>query len=236
VAGHSKWANIKRRKEQVDAKKGKIFSRLVREIRSAIKQGGPDLHSNSKLRIALQKAKSANLPNEIIERNMKKGSAIDQLDYEEIMYELYGYGGIGILVEIMTDNKNRAASEIRIAINKKGGSIATPGAVRFNFEERGILHFTSNNSSREAFIMKAIENGAIDIEKEGGDIIVLTPPDKLYEIKEALQGEEICIEANLEMIPKSYIECEEEDRRANEALLERLRSIDDVEAIYHNMK
>src|SRR5271157_288814 len=127
MSGHSKWANIKHRKDRADQKKGKIFSRIMKEIISAVKHGGPDQKSNSKLRIAILKAKEANLPNENIERNIKKASSADQQDFEDVTYELYGYGGVGIIVEAMTDNKNRLASEIRIATNKCGGTIAMPG-------------------------------------------------------------------------------------------------------------
>ena len=137
MAGHSKWANIKHKKERADSKKGKIFSRITKEIISAVKQGGPDPKSNAKLRLVLQKAKAANLPGENIERNIKKATSQDQADFFEITYELYGHGGVGIIVEAMTDNKNRTASDMRIATNKRGGSVASPGSVAFNFDRKG---------------------------------------------------------------------------------------------------
>jgi len=132
MAGHSKWANIKHKKGRADAKKGKLFSRIAKEIISAVKVGGPDPKANTRLRLALEKAKASNVPKEIIERNIKKASSSDQADYHEMTYELYGHGGVGILVEIMTDNKNRTASDMRIATNKRGGSIASPGSVAFS--------------------------------------------------------------------------------------------------------
>ena len=140
MAGHSKWANMKHRKERSDKKKGKIFSRITKEIMSAVKQGGPDQKNNSKLRLAIQKAKDANMPNDNVERNIKKATSSDQQDFSEMTYELYGYGGVGILVDIMTDNKNRISSEIRIATNKYGGTVATPGAVSYNFDRKGVIH------------------------------------------------------------------------------------------------
>src|SRR5262245_60307280 len=126
MAGHSKWANIKHRKERSDKLKGKMFSRLAKEIISAVKMGGPDPKNNPRLRLAIDKAKIANFPNENIERNIKKASSETQANYESVTYELYGYGGVGLIVEVMTDNKNRAASDMRIATNKRGGTIANP--------------------------------------------------------------------------------------------------------------
>src|SRR3990167_10602916 len=155
MAGHSKWANIKHRKERADKKKGKIFSRIMKEIISAVKQGGPDLKSNSKLRIAIQKAKDANLPTDNIERNIKKAASADTSDYTEMTYELYGFGGVGLVVDIMTDNKNRIASEIRIAINKCGGTIATPGAVSYNFDRKGLIRVDKSTIDEDALFLLA---------------------------------------------------------------------------------
>lgn len=133
MAGHSKWANIKHRKERADVKKGKIFSRMAKEIISAVKLGGPDPKANPRLRIALQKARAANLPNDIIDRNIKKASSADQADFHEMTYELYGHGGVGIIADVMTDNKNRIASEMRIATNKKGGNHCQSWSCGFQF-------------------------------------------------------------------------------------------------------
>ena len=146
MAGHSKWANIKHRKGRADAKKGKIFSRIAKEIISAVKLGGADHKANPRLRLALVKAREANVPNDIIERNIKKASSADQADFTEMTYELYGHGGVGIIIDAMTDNKNRLASEMRIATNKRGGVIATPGAVAFNFDRKGVLQITKKNT------------------------------------------------------------------------------------------
>ena len=153
MAGHSKWANIKHRKDRSDRKKGKIFSRIMKEVISAVKQGGSDPKTNSKLRAAIDKAKEANVPNENIERNIKKASSSDQQDFVEITYELYGYGGVGIIVEGMTDNKNRIASDIRIATNKCGGTIATPGAVAYNFDRKGVIRIPKANTKEDDLFM-----------------------------------------------------------------------------------
>lgn len=237
MAGHSKWANIKHRKGRADLKKGKMFSRVTKEIISAVKQGGPDPKSNPKLRVALQKAKEVNLPNDNIERNIKKASSADQADFIEMQYELYGYGGVGLLVEIMTDNKNRIASDIRIATNKRGGTIASPGAVKFNFDQKGILRLPKGSFSEDDLFLWASEAGAEDFEAIEDGYVITTPPDLLYEVKEMLLGHKVLIEeSSLEMIPKNYVECSEEHVKANEALMEWLEELDDVDVVYHNMK
>lgn len=236
MAGHSKWANIKHRKEKADAKKGKIFSRVAKEIISAVKLGGPDSKANPRLRLALQKAREANLPNEIIERNIKKASNADQADYTEMTYELYGHGGVGLIVDVMTDNKNRVASEMRIATNKRGGTIANPGAVAFNFDRKGIIQIQSKNISEDEIFLTATEAGAEDFENAGDMYIVTTDPMDLYTVKEALTERGFkCEESSLEMIPKSYVDCDAETAKANLALIEWLEQLDDVDAVYHNM-
>lgn len=237
MAGHSKWANIKHRKERADAIKGKIFSRLTKEIISAVKQGGPDPKSNTRLRLAIQKAKTANLPADNIERNIKKASSADQADYEEVMYELYGYGGVGIIVDMMTDNKNRAASEIRIATNKRGGTIAMPGAVAFNFERKGVLQIFKEGIEEDKLFLIVSEAGAEDFDVEEEFYMVTTPPDMLFQVKEKLDECGIKTEtAELQMIPKVYIQCNEEAAKDNKALIEWLEGIDDVDTVYHNMQ
>src|SRR5262249_30252154 len=152
------------RKGKADAKKGKIFSRVAKEIISATKLGGPDPKSNPRLRIALQKARDVNMPNENIERNIKKASSADQADYQEMTYELYGHGGVGLIVDVMTDNKNRIASEMRIATNKRGGTIASPGAVAFNFDRKGVIQVAKKNALEDELFLAATEGGAEDFE------------------------------------------------------------------------
>jgi YebC/PmpR family DNA-binding regulatory protein len=237
MAGHSKWANIKHRKERADAIKGKMFSRLTKEIISAVKQGGPDPKSNTRLRLAIQKAKMANLPSENIERNIKKASSADQADYEEILYELYGYGGVGIIVEMMTDNKNRAASEIRIATNKRGGTIATPGAVAFNFDRKGVIQISKKDGVEDALFLAVSEAGAEDFDVEEEFFIITTPPDKLFQVKDKIDQLGLKVDtAELQMIPKVYVECNPEVAKENFSLIEWLENIDDVDAVYHNMQ
>lgn len=236
MAGHSKWANIKHKKGRMDATKGKIFTRVTKEIISAVKQGGADPKSNPKLRLALQRAKAANLPNENIERNIKKATSKDQADYAEVTYELYGHGGVGILVDIMTDNKNRTASDLRIATNKRGGTIASPGSVAFNFDKKGILQVPQEGVEEDTLFLIVSEAGAEDFEKAEGVYMIITAPEDLYRIKEILEGHQVKVEeARFEMIPKVYVECDIENFKANEALIEWLEALDDVDVVYHNM-
>lgn len=237
MAGHSKWANIKHRKGKADALKGKLFSRVTKEIISAVKQGGSDPKSNTKLRVALQKAKAVNLPNENIERNIKKATSSEQADFSSVTYEIYGYGGVGIIVEALTDNKNRTASDIRIAINKKGGTIATPGSVAFNFDRKGVIQVLKKMAIEDELFLAATEAGAEDFESNDEIYIITTPPETLIQVKEKIEASGIKIEqAELEMIPKHYVECNAEHQKANLELIDFLEALDDVDAVYHNMK
>ncbi|MDF2578187.1 MAG: hypothetical protein K0S74_1671 [Chlamydiales bacterium] len=237
MAGHSKWANIKHRKEKADLKKGKMFSRVTKEIISAVKNGGgPDPKANARLRLALEKARAVNMPQDNIERNIKKASSQDQSDYFEMVYELYGHGGVGLIVDMMTDNRNRAASDMRIATNKRGGSIANPGAVAFNFDRKGIIHISAKDVIEDELFMVATEAGAEDFQKAEDIFIVITDPKDLFAVKEILEQKGVKVEeANLEMIPKSHVECDEETAKANWDLVEWLEALDDVDAVFHNM-
>lgn len=237
MAGHSKWANIKHRKGRADAKKGKIFSRIAKEIISAVKVGGPDSKNNPRLRLALIKARVSNMPNENIERNIKKASNVDQADYHELTYELYGHGGVGIVVDVMTDNKNRISSEMRIATNKRGGTIASPGAVTFNFDRKGVIQLSKKNAIEDELFLAATEAGAEDFEASEESFIITTDPADLYTVKDAIaQLGFVCEEAELEMIPKTYVDCTVEIAKDNLALIEWLEDLEDVDAVYHNMK
>jgi YebC/PmpR family DNA-binding regulatory protein len=238
MAGHSKWANTKHRKGRADAKKGKIFSRIAKEIISAVKVGGSgDPKANPRLRLVLQKARVANVPNDIIDRNIKKATSADQADYHELTYELYGHGGVGLIIDIMTDNKNRVSSDIRIATNKRGGTIATPGSVAFNFDRKGVIQISKKHAIEDELFKAALESGAEDFESDDEMYYITTDPAHLYSVKDAINhlGFE-CDAATLEMIPKSYVEVDEETAKANQALIDWLEELDDVDEVYHNMK
>lgn len=237
MAGHSKWANIKHRKGRADAKKGKVFSRIAKEIISAVKLGGSDTKSNTRLRLALQKAREANVPNEIIERNIKKASSADQADFTEMTYELYGHGGVGIIADVMTDNKNRISSDMRIATNKKGGVVATPGAVAFNFDRKGILQIAKKDVAEDTLFMAVSEAGAEDFEALDEIYMITTDPVDLYAVKEKIISQGFIVaETSLDMIPKNSVACDIETAKANLALIEWLEELEDVDAVYHNMQ
>lgn len=237
MAGHSKWANIKHRKGKADAKKGKIFSRCAKEIISAVKLSGPDPKNNPRLRLALVKAREANVPNDIIDRNIKKASSADQADFHEMTYELYGHGGVGIVVDVMTDNKNRISSDMRIATNKRGGSVAAPGSVTFNFDRKGVIQVSKKNAIEDELFLAATEAGAEDFEVGDETFIITTDPAHLYTVKEAVNHLGFASEsAELEMIPKSYVECDVETAKENLALIDWLDELEDVDVVYHNMK
>ncbi|HLB52745.1 MAG TPA: YebC/PmpR family DNA-binding transcriptional regulator [Chlamydiales bacterium] len=236
MAGHSKWANIKHRKERADQKKGKIFSRAVKEIISAVKQGGPDLKSNGKLRIAVEKARDANVPNENIERNIKKASDPNTQDFLPFQYELYGFGGVGLIVVGLTDNKNRISSEIRIALNKCGGTQAQPGAVAFNFERKGVIEVEKSSMKEEDLFLLVSDNGAEEMEVEEESYRIITPAEALAQVKDAIVNQAgKVLEAEIAMLPKVWVEPSEEEITSNLALIEKLEAIDDVDSVYHNI-
>jgi YebC/PmpR family DNA-binding regulatory protein len=237
MAGHSKWANIKYKKEKADAAKGKVFTRLTKEIITAVKLGGSDPKSNARLRLVLQKARAANMPNDNIERNIKKASSADQASYAEITYELYGHGGVGMILDIMTDNKNRTSSDVRIALNKKGGNLANPGAVAYNFDQKGVIQVLKANVSEDKLFAAVTEAGADDFETEEEMFIVTTAPENLFRVKEAIDHLGIKSEsAEIQWIPKVWVECSEADQKANLELIAWLEGLDDVDSVYHNMQ
>jgi YebC/PmpR family DNA-binding regulatory protein len=237
MAGHSKWANIKFRKEKADAKRGKIFSRIAKEIISAVKLGGPDPKANARLRLVLLRAKEANVPNDIVDRNIKKAASKDQADFFELTYELYGHGGVGIICDVMTDNKNRIASDLRIATNKKGGTIASVGSVAFNFDRKGIIQVNRSRAIEDQLFHFAIDAGAQEFEVADDYFIITTDPQALYQVKDSLVLHQVPVEeASLEMVPKVTVSCNEESMTANQALIEWLERIDDVDAVWHNME
>jgi YebC/PmpR family DNA-binding regulatory protein len=235
MAGHSKWANIKHRKERADQKKGKIFSRIVKELISAVKQGGTDPKTNAKLRLVIQKAKAAGMPSDNVTRNIQKASSQESADYQSVTYEIYGHGGVGIIVEAMTDNKNRTASEMRIATNKCGGNIATPGSVAFNFDHKGTLVIPKTAADEDDLFLLVSELGAEEFEGNEESFVVITDPKDLYAIKETLDDKEIPSEAELVYLPKTSVSCEDDTVQSNEKLIEWLENVDDVDAVYHNM-
>mgnify|MGYP000730946576 CR=1 FL=1 len=238
MAGHSKWANIKHKKEKTDAQKGKIFTKLGREIAVAVKAGGPDPETNSRLKDAIAKAKANNMPNDSIIRSIKKAAGeIDTDDYEEIVYEGYGPGGVAIIVETLTNNRNRTAGDIRHIFDKYGGNLGTTGCVSFMFDKRGqIIIEKTGNIDEDSLMMSALEAGALDVVAEDEYYEIITEPQDFSKVAEALEKEGYKFEtAEVAMIPKTTTMLTAEEMISNmEKLIEKLEDHDDVQNIYHN--
>jgi len=238
MSGHSKWNNIRHKKEKTDAQKGKIFTKLGKEIAMAVKAGGPDPNSNSRLKDAIAKAKANNMPNDNIMRSIKKASG-DQIDdnYEEIVYEGYGPGGVAVIVETLTDNRNRTAGDIRHLFDKFGGNLGTAGCVSFMFDKRGqIIIEKTENINEDNLMMTALEAGALDVVVEDEYYEIITDPLDFSVVAETLEKEGYKFEnAEVAMIPKTTTTLTNEDMIANmEKLIDRLEDHDDVQNIYHN--
>ena len=239
MSGHSKFANIKHKKEKNDAKKGKIFTVIGREIVIAVKEGGPDPANNSKLRDVIAKAKANNMPNDTIERGIKKAAGDASADnFEAVTYEGYGPNGIAIIVEALTDNKNRTAANVRSAFTKGNGSIGVQGCVSFMFDKKGQIIIDKEECEKDAddLMMLALDAGAEDFNEEEDSYEVLTDPDDFSAVREALEKEGIpMLQAQVAMIPQTYVELtDEEDIKNIQKTLDLLEEDDDVQDVYHN--
>ena len=239
MSGHSKFANIKHKKEKNDAAKGKIFTILGREIAVAVKEGGPDPANNYKLAQVIAKAKSNNMPNDTIERGIKKAAGdVGNVNYEYITYEGYGPNGIAIIVNALTDNKNRTASNVRSAFTKGQGSIGTPGCVSFMFDEKGQIIIDKEECDMEAddLMMIALDAGADDFNEEEDSFEILTAPDAHADVEAALKENNIALASSeVTMIPQNYVELTDETAIKNlQKTLDLLDADDDVQSVYHN--
>ena len=238
MAGHSKWANIKHRKEAQDNKKGKIFTKIARELTVAAKIGGGDPASNSRLRLALDKARASNMPKDNVERAVKKGTGEgnDQI-FEDITYEGYAPGGVGILVKTLTDNRNRTIMEVRTVITKRGGSMAEAGSVAWQFENKGIIEVPVTACSEDDIMNYVLEAGAEDVVTDGDIYSITTEPAEFENVKKHLEENNIQIDfAELSMKPKTTIDVEGEAAKKLIALVEALEDLDDVQEVYGNYK
>ena len=239
MSGHSKFANIKHKKEKNDAAKGKVFTVIGREIAVAVKEGGPDPANNSRLRDVIAKAKANNMPNDTIERNIKKAAGEGTADnYERITYEGYGPNGTAIIVKTLTDNKNRTASNVRNAFTKGSGNVGTPGCVSFMFDEKGqiIIDKEECDMDSDDLMMTVLDAGAEDFNEEEDSYEVITAPDDFSAVREALEALKIpMMEADVTMIPQTWVELSNEDdiKKLNR-ILDLLDEDDDVQAVYHN--
>lgn len=238
MSGHSKFANIAHKKAANDAAKGKIFTRLGKELMIAVKEGGPDVNNNSKLRQVVAKCKAANMPNDTIDRAIKKAASNDMSNYESVTYEGYGPNGTAIIVEALTDNRNRAASNIRNAFTKGGGNVGTPGCVSFMFDKKGQMIVAKEECDKDAdeLMMMALDAGAEDFNEEDDCYEITTAPDDFDAVNEALTNDGITFaSAEVTMIPQTYVELtSEDDLKKMRRILALLDEEDDVQNVYHN--
>ncbi len=241
MSGHSKWANIKNKKEKTDGQRAKIFTKIGREIAVAVKEGGPDINSNSKLKDVVAKAKSLNVPNDNIERSIKKAAGDgDANNYEEIVYEGYGPSGVAVIVETLTDNRNRTASSMRHYFDKFGGNLGQQGCVGFMFDKKGVIIIDNEDEEydEETVMMDALDGGAADFNAEDGYFEVLTDPNDFSFVCDALENKGYKFSsAQIENVPQTTVTLTDENDITNmNKLVDILEDDDDVQNIYHNWK
>jgi YebC/PmpR family DNA-binding regulatory protein len=237
MSGHSKWANIKYKKMKEDAKRGRVFTRITREIIIAAREGGGDPDSNPRLRTAIAAAKAANMPKDNIERAIKRGTGeLPGVTYEEVSYEGYGPGGVAVIVEAITDNRNRTVSEVRYAFSKHGGAMGETGCVSWIFDKKGSINVKNEEVSEDDLLMVALEAGAEDVINYGDSYQVITAPEDLEQVKHALE-QHITIEAaEVTLVPKNTVKVEGEKAKKVLKLLDALESLDDVQKTCSNFE
>ena len=236
MSGHSKWHNIAAKKGKADAARGKIFTKLGRELLIAVKEGGPEPAGNSKLKAVIAKCKAANMPNDTINNAIKKASASNE-NYEEIVYEGYGPNGVAVIVNASTDNKNRTAADVRHVFDKAGGNLGTSGCVSYMFNKKGVIVIdkTKTNLSEDELMLLAIDNGAEDFNVEEECYEITTEPSDFTQVREALEAEGIeFVEAEVQMIPTTYVSLDEKASERMQRLIDNLEDLDDVMDVYHN--
>ncbi len=237
MSGHSKWSTIKHKKGAADAKRGKIFTRIIKEMTVAARLGGGDPNSNPRLRAAVAEAKANNMPKDNVERAIKRGTGeLEGTTYEEITYEGYGPGGVALMVETMTDNSNRTTPEIRHIFEKNGGNMGTPGSVRFQFERKGFFAIEKKAADEDKLMEIALEAGADDLRSDDPDTFeIYTSPEAFEQVRQALEKNNIpTIEAKLGQIPSNYVKLDDSKARQMMRLLEMLDDQDDVQNVWSN--
>lgn len=237
MSGHSKWATIKRKKEATDNKRGKIFTKIGRELAVAVKMGGPDPNTNSRLKDVVAKAKANNMPNDNIMRAIKKAAGEGgNVNYEDMVYEGYGVAGVAVIVEALTDNKNRTAGEVRHAFDKNGGSLGATGCVSWMFDRKGVIVIeAADGIDEEELMMCALDAGAEDFSAEEGMYEIVTMPDDFTAVCDALTeaGYEFA-SAETDMVPQTTVELDDEQKAKVEKMIDMLEDNDDVQNVYHN--
>jgi YebC/PmpR family DNA-binding regulatory protein len=236
MSGHSKWATIRRKKGAIDAKRGKLFTKLIRELATAARMGGGDVSANPRLRLAVEKARSANMPKDTLSRAIQRGTGSGEGTlYEEVVYEGYGPGGTAVLVEGLTDNRNRTVSEVRHVFSKAGASLGSPGCVAHLFEKKGLISLEGEDLDHDALIEAALEAGADDVRDDGDPLVVVTAPNLLEAVKSALEERGFsAASAEVTMEPSTTVPLAGDDAEAMLKLSEALEDLDDVQAVYAN--
>ncbi|SCY78009.1 YebC/PmpR family DNA-binding transcriptional regulator [Desulfoluna spongiiphila] len=236
MAGHSKWANIKHKKGREDAKRGKIFTKLIKEVTVAARMGGGDPSANPRLRSAIAAARAENMPKDTLERAIKRGTGeLEGVNYEDIVYEGYGPGGAAVIVESLTDNKNRAIAEIRHIFTKCGGNIGANGCVSWMFDKKGLIVVSKDAVDEEALMETAIEAGAEDVKDEGESFEVITAPEDFNEVKEAIDGASIAtVMSEVTMIPQNMCDLEGKEAEKMVRMMDMLDDCDDVQNVHTN--
>lgn len=236
MSGHSKWSSIKHKKARTDAVRGKIFTKLIREITVAAKEGGGDVDANPRLRLAIQTAKEQNMPNDNIQRAVKKGTGeLEGVRFEEFTYEGYGPAGVALLIDVLTDNKNRTTAEVRHALTKHNGNLGESGCVAWNFETKGLIRVNMDQCDEETLLEAALEAGADDVKEEGGVFEVYTEPAGLAEVGDALKNNNIPYEgAGVEKLPKTLVKVDGDDAKRILRLMDMLEDLDDVQRVSAN--
>lgn len=237
MSGHSKWHNIKNAKEKSDAQKGKIFTKIGREIAVAVKTGGADPETNGKLKDLISKAKQNNMPNDTISRSIKKASGeLGNINYEECSYEGYGVGGSAVIVRCLTDNKNRTAGDVRHAFDKFGGSLGSLGCVSFLFDRKGVLVLEKGNLSEDDVLLLALDADAEDVKDEGDVYEIVCAPENLTNVKSKLEESGLnFISSEVEFIPQNYVDLDEKQCDTFQKMVDKLEESDDVQEVIYNV-
>jgi YebC/PmpR family DNA-binding regulatory protein len=236
MSGHSKWSTIKHKKGAADKKRAKIFTKLIKEITVAARMGGGDPMANPRLRHAIDSAKAQNMPKDNVDRAIKKGTGdMDGVNYEEIMYEGYGPGGVAVMVECLTDNKNRTIADVRYIFNKAGGNVGTDGCVAWMFDKKGVISISKENTDEDTLMEVALEAGAEDIKDEGDSFDVLTAPEEFDVVKDAIDGAQITYEvAEISMVPQNTTAVSGKEAEQMIRFMEALDDCDDIQNFYTN--